>query len=186
MELLLTQPWKTEIGLAYFGTDHDMTALSNEIIAIHAMSHNDDDKPFEVTKDLCPLVIEFRDRYITPHVKHYIERAFNRKPNDIELKVDTFGKWFQQGQELGAHLHGGTAVTTVFYPADTQAKLMVFDPRFNASRGYPRDIRDNHFGEFIFHPKAGDLIIMPSYLMHSVTTVQEEARLSLVNDYSFV
>ncbi|MNF92414.1 hypothetical protein D3C84_750580 [compost metagenome] len=63
--------------------------------------------------------------------------------------------------------------------------MMIYDPRGNASRGYPRAIRDDHFSPYAVFPKAGDLYIMPSFLQHYVPTVKDDLRLSLINDYMF-
>ena len=185
------EPWKVQIGHVNL-LGHRLTpplAIDNagileEIHALHCLTHDDDLVPLEVNEELSPLVCELRDNVIAPKVAEYLKTAMKYEAKD-GVRIDTFAKWFKPGQELGAHLHGGTHITTVYYPADSDASLMIFDPRFNASRGYPQQIRDNHFGPFVIFPKAGDLIIMPSYLMHSVKVVQEEMRLSLVNDFFF-
>lgn len=179
----LIQPWKIQIG--HFNIAHlvDLDALRDEILQLHCLTHNDDSRPHITNPEESPEVIRVRDEIITPLVKQFSLEALGFEMG--EFRVDTFGKWFKQGQELTAHLHGGTGITTVFYPSATEAQLIAFDPRGNACRGYPRQIRDEHFGNYNIHPEEGDVYILPSYIQHCVTTISEDMRLSLVNDYIF-
>jgi hypothetical protein len=188
--LVLVRPWNIQYahvnllnGLHYPEGIVDNDKLKDEIHALHCLTHEDDVKPVDITAEISPEVVRVRDEVIAPLVKTFIRDCLGMSVD--ELRVDSFAKWFTKGQELGAHLHGGTGVTTVYYPDDTSAPLTLFDPRFNASRGYPREVRDNHFGNRVVFPKAGDLLILPSYILHSVASVKEENRLSLVNDFSF-
>lgn len=185
------QPWKIEIAIVNMvdyrpavPTAPDNAALLEEIHALHCLTHDDDEVPLEITRELSPVVVDFRENFVAPKVIEFMRDCMGFEVTS-PARIDTFAKWFKPGQDLGAHLHGGTHITTVYYPADSEAALMIFDPRFNASRGYPQQVRDKHFAPYVFHPRAGDLVIMPSYLMHGVKVVQEEMRLSLVNDFFF-
>lgn len=180
----LFEPWKTNIGYLNVKDKVDLTALANEIIELHCLTHDDDTKPFITDASVSPLTIQLRDNCITPAVKAYVKETMDF--DLVNFRVDTFGKWFKTGQNLTAHLHGGTGITTIFYCADSKDSLISFDPRGNACRGYPRDIRDNHFGNFTISPKAGDIYILPSYVQHCIPTVDDDMRLSLVNDYIFI
>lgn len=180
----LIEPWKIQIGHFNVADMVDLVGISNEILQLHCLTHDDDSKPHVTNAEESPLVVALRDDIITPKVLEFCQASLGY--DATKLRVDTFGKWFKAGQELTAHLHGGTGITTVFYPADTKAQLIAFDPRHNACRGYPRQIRDEHFGNFVVEPKAGDVYIFPSYIQHCVTTVEEDMRLSLVNDFIFL
>ena len=181
----LIQPWKIQIGHQNIAHLVDLEKLKDEILQLHCLTHNDDSKPHVTSVEESPEVCRVRDLIITPLVTDFAREVFDFDMVGQEFTVDTFGKWFKAGQELTAHLHGGTGITTVFYPSATEAQLIAFDPRGNACRGYPREIRDNHFGNYTIHPEAGDLYIIPSYIQHCVTTVSEDMRLSLVSDYVF-
>lgn len=179
MELI--QPWKTQIGKINVAHLIDVDELAQEILSLHCLTHNDDHNPHQLSAETTPVCVKFRDEVCTPLVKDYIRQAFDFEME--QFRIDTFGKWFKPGQELGAHYHGDSCITTIFYPQDTDDRLMAYDPRGNACRGYPRQIRDNYFGNAHFNPRKGDLWIIPSYVQHSVATVQDELRLSLINDY---
>lgn len=179
----LIEPWKTAIGMINIKDKVDLAALADEIIQLHCLTHDDDTKPFKTDDSITPLCMKLIDDHITPAVKIFCKEAMGFDLTDF--RIDTFGKWFKAGQNLTAHLHGGTGITTIFYCADSKDSLISFDPRGNACRGYPRDVRDNHFGNLVIAPKAGDIYIVPSYIQHCIPTVEDEMRLSLVNDYLF-
>lgn len=175
-------PWKSSLAVVNVKDQIDLEALATEVLALHCLTHNDDRMPHKVD-DTTPLIQKVRDEILPPLVQKFLLDAMDFTLTD--WRVDTFGKWFKPGQELGAHWHGDSSITTILYPHDSNATLLAYDPRGNACRGYPRQIRDNHFGNFDFRPKAGDVLIVPSYIQHSVQTVpdKEEMRLSLINDF---
>lgn len=179
----IIQPWKIEIAQYSLLEQVDNNAITEEVHMLHCLSPRDSLTPLVVTPEQFPALCHFRDKIVHGLVVDYIRRVFGVEPFDIA--TDTFGKVFDKQQGLGSHLHGNSCLTSVYYPSDSDAGMSLADPRFNASRGYPRSIRDNHFGEFYVAPKAGDLWIMPSYIQHSVAPSTEEMRLSLINDFHF-
>lgn len=181
MELI--QPWKIEIAHMNLLDRVDNNAIAEEVHVLHCLCPRDSKTPLKVTAEQFPALAHFRDNVLTPIMIGYIRQALGANPYDIT--IDTFGKAFDKGEGLGSHLHGNSLITTVYYPEDSEAGMSLADPRFNASRGYPRPIRDKHFGEYYVSPKAGGLWIMPSYIQHSVEANQEEIRLSLINDFHF-
>lgn len=181
MELI--NPWKITIGKINLLDQVDNKAISDEIHVLHCLCPRDSKTPLKITTEQFPALVKFRDDVLTPLVVKYIQDVFGVNPTDI--MVDTFGKVFDHQEGLGSHLHGNSCITTVYYPEDTEAGMSLADPRFNASRGYPRPIRDDHFGNFYVAPKAGDLWIVPSYIQHSVEANPEDMRLSLINDFNF-
>lgn len=176
-------PWKTTIACINLADRVDLDALATEIHALHCVSPRESTTPYVVTAEEFPLICEFRDGIVTTAIKQYIRETFGIEPEN--LKIDTFGKWFEKGTNLDSHLHGNSSVTSVFYPYDYQSGMLLNDPRFNACRGYPRRVRDSHFKDFFVAPKAGDLWILPSYVQHSVPPVTEDLRVSLINDFHF-
>lgn len=179
----LFEPWKVQIARVNLADQVDLEALANEIFLLHNASPRESKTPYTVTPEEFPLICKFRDGLVTQVVSEYILRQFGVTPQN--LTIDTFGKWFEKGTELGDHLHGNSCVTSVFYPYDYNSGMLLNDPRFNASRGYSRRVRDEHFGSMFVAPKAGDLWILPSYVQHNVPTVSEDLRVSLINDYYF-
>lgn len=183
MDLNYIEPWKTRILKINLASLIDLEALANEIFQLHCLAPRESKVPYAVTPAEFPRICELRDGLITQVVSQYIKDCYDIDP--LNLAIDTFGKWFEQGTELGDHLHGNSCVTSVLYPYAYQSGMMVNDPRFNACRGYSRRVRDSHFANHFVQPEAGDLIIMPSYVMHSVPRVADELRVSLINDFHF-
>lgn len=179
----LFQPWKIEIGHVNLLDQVDNAALIDEIHQLHCMSPRNSQTPLEITPEMFPALTHFRDVILRPLAEDYIQKIFNVMPK--EVMIDTFGKAFDHQEGLSAHLHGNSCLTSVYYPEDSQAGMSLIDPRFNASRGYPRAVRDTHFGEHYISPKAGDLWLMPSYIQHSVAANPAQLRLSLINDFHF-
>lgn len=179
----LITPWKVQLACVNLSAHVDIEALAAEIHALHCASPRESKVPYTVTPEEFPEICQARDGIITEVVTDYIKQVFDHDPKN--LRIDTFGKAFEKYQDLGAHLHGNSNVTSVFYPYGSPSGMLVFDPRGNASRGYPRPVRDGHFGNFYIQPEPGDLWIMPSYVEHSVSPVQEDLRLSMINDYFF-
>lgn len=175
--------WKVEIAKVNVLDKVDNSKLIEEVHLLHCLCPRDSHKALDLTADQFPALIDFRENVLTPLVEDYIRRVFEVLPSDIV--IDTFGKVFDNKEGLGSHLHGNSMLTTVYYPEDSAAGMTLFDPRFNASRGYPRSIRDHHFGDHYITPKAGDVWIMPSYLQHNVEANSQDMRLSLINDFHF-
>lgn len=182
-ELKLTEPWITEIGQVNIQNMVDMDILSNEIFTIYGLNKNDDSIYWDISEDIAPLIIHTRDNLIANYVKQYMKKSFKYDVLDYEIK--TFAKCFTKNDTLGAHLHGDTHLTCILYPNDTNSGLIINDPKGNACRGYPKIIRDTYFGQHVIYPKAGDLIIMPSYLEHGVSNIKEDIRISLICDFKF-
>lgn len=179
----LIQPWKIEIGQINLLDKVDNAAILEEIYTLHCLCPRSSQTPLELTAEQFPALVHFRDVILRPLAEDYINRIFEVSPTDIT--IDTFGKAFDPQEGLGSHLHGNSCLTSVYYPEDSKAGMSLVDPRFNASRGYPRPVRDKHFGEHYVAPKAGDLWLMPSYIQHSVEANPGDVRLSLINDFHF-
>lgn len=179
----LIQPWNTSILKVNLADLVNLEQISQEILNLHCIAPQESKTAYKVTPEEFPALCDFRDRVVTNLVKEYLKKTMDY--NLTDFTVDTFGKWFEAGTDLGAHVHGSTGVTSVFYPADYESGMTIYDPRGNASRGYPREIRDSYFSPYYHAPKAGDLLIFPGYLQHYVPTVKDALRLSLINDYMF-
>lgn len=94
--------------------------------------------------------------------------------------------WFFNGNSGGGleyHNHPNSQITAIYYLTDSIADLVIYDPRANASRGYPPEVLKNHFSNYRLSPKAGDLVIIPAYLAHQVTPSSDQFRITLVTDY---
>ncbi|QTH80254.1 putative 2OG-Fe(II) oxygenase [Pseudomonas phage pPa_SNUABM_DT01] len=180
----IIQPWKTEIAHFNVADRFDMEAYAEEIFLLFTMTQGEDASQVKVLRDVMPLIIEIRDDVITPAVKEFSKHAFGTSME--EFYVETNGKWIESGEGLYPHYHPGSVLSAICYPSDSANGLNMFDPRGNACRGYPKPMRQFHFGNYRISPKAGDVYIFPSYIQHSVTHVTEEMRLSLLHEYYVV
>lgn len=175
------EPWKTEIGHFNVADQFDMTAFGEEIFTLFAMTNGEDESQRKIDPSTFPVLLKMRDETITPAVIEYTKRCFNYDMD--KFHVESNGKWIAEGEGLYPHWHPGSVISVICYPVDSANGLNMFDPKGNAIRGYPKEMRWGHFANLNISPKAGDIFIFPSYLQHSVSHVTEEVRLSLLHEY---
>lgn len=180
----IIQPWKIEIGhMNINGTPWDMEEFATEVFNLNLMTGGQDETQGKLDTDLFPIILEMRDKLITPMVKEFAHHKLSYLLSDGEFDVETNAKWIPKGEGLYPHQHSSSILSVIVYPQDSESGLNFFDPRTNAGRGYPGKIRDAHFARYAISPKAGDIFIFPSYLQHSVSYVEEDIRLSLLHEY---
>ena len=179
MEII--QPWKTEIARINVRDQFDMEAFSNEVFMMYSMTQGEANSQEKINAENFPVTMDMRDNLITPLVQKFAKRCFDTTLDDFY--VETNGKWIEPGEGLFPHYHPGSVVSAICYPCDSNNGMTMFDPRGNACRGYPKPMRQAHFGNFTISPRAGDIFIFPSYIQHSVPHVTEDIRLSLLHEY---
>lgn len=181
MEMI--RPWHTTIGKFNVADLCDLEMIAQEIFASNSIEGgairplNDDQDPMVAN------MMDLRDRVITPKVLEYIKAEFGMDLKADEVGTATFCVSFADGDDMEPHIHGLSSLTVVMYPMASNAKMILMDPRGAACRGYPRPIRDRNFGNYRIDPQPGDVYIIPSYILHSVATVNNEYRISFINDY---
>lgn len=176
-------PWPTVIGRTNIADQIDLESLANETLHLNLLTNGEDDSQRYITAMNHPLIIDVRDRIITPLIKEY---CLEQWEFDLqEFRAETNGKWIPEGEGLYPHLHPGSCLSAIVYPSDAVSGINLFDPRGNASRGYPKAIRRNNMKAVSISPKAGDVLLVPSYVQHSVSHVQDDVRLSLLFEYYF-
>jgi len=177
------EPWRTVIGVVNAEGYYDPETIASEIHALHCLQEGGEelsDRP--VDYQLLPEIDKFRKGFVTDSLREYLHLYF-----DHELgphRIDTNANWVPRGQGLFPHIHRSSHFSCVFYPESTKFGLSFFDPRALACRGYPSEFVKNHFRAQNISPKAGDMVIFPSYLQHSVSYVQEDLRLTLLNEFT--
>jgi len=60
--------------------------------------------------------------------------------------------------------------------------INIFDPRINIGRGYGNRFK-NLFGNKLFSPKTGDVLVLPSFVYHCNDYFNGSARLVLTVDF---
>jgi len=128
-------------------------------------------------------LIEFRNQYITPHVKDYFKEHWGSEMDVSELSVGMWAVCNTGSEGLEMHNHEWGLLTTVYYPLDSDSCIVMADPRHNANRGYPADIANGHFAKLRIAPKAGDLLLFPSFVYHQVSPGKPGMRIALVNNF---
>ncbi len=176
-------PWPTVIGLTNIAGKIDLDCLSDEIFNLNLLTKGEDASQQWATHEAVPLIMSLRDDIINPLVEQYSLEQWEYPLTDY--RVETNAKWIPQGEGLYPHLHPGSNLSAIIYPKDSPSGITLFDPRMNASRGYPKPIRRGYMKPVTISPKAGDVLIIPSYIQHSVSYVKEEVRLSLLFEYYF-
>jgi hypothetical protein len=179
----LFRPWQTSIARINVAELCDLDQLTQEILIVSAGGTVA--VPQDATRDdpFVGGIVTLRDDVITPRVMEYIRTEYGLNCDPETVAMETWGMNIAPGSDLETHIHGLSNFTTVFYPCESDARLVLVDPRLNAARGFSKSLRDRNFGNLRVDPKPGDLWIFPSFVPHSVTSVGNEFRLSLVNDY---
>lgn len=179
----IIHPWKTEIIVVNAAQWLDLTALKVEIATLNTMVRQEDESYQSVTKELYPNIAILRDGVVCAAVSTYTENCWKYAMNGF--RVETTAQWINDEEDQCLHTSPGAQLTAIFYTSDSKSDLNLFDPRSNVARGYPKVIRDNFMGVHKLSPKAGDIVIFPSYLQHSVSRVKGDTQLSLLFDYYF-
>jgi Putative 2OG-Fe(II) oxygenase len=82
------------------------------------------------------------------------------------------------------HLHNNATLSGVYYPiaeSFSGGDLVFVDPRTNACRGYPEELK-SHFANKHEKPTTGKYVIFPSYLPHYVEPYNDGKRICLAVD----
>lgn len=173
--------WQTDFIQLNVADRFDMEAFAEEVFTMYTMTNGEDDSQARVLSNLFPVTCAMRDSVVIDAVKEYSRRVFKYEME--KYYVETNGKWIPEGEGLYPHLHPGSVISAICYPSDSNDGITFFDPRGNAARGYPKGMRHNYFKNLIISPKAGDILIFPSFVNHCVSHVKEETRLSLLHEF---
>lgn len=183
MELI--QLWPSSIALTTVEAVRD-----NADALIQSLLSNEHYKPFGLSGsemlvlERMRLLQEIIEGEVRQRVSEYVVREFGREP--VGLHGDTWAFHAQQGTGMEPHLHGGRCLlSTALYLTESVAQLVLRDPRGNAVRGMPRDIREKYFANHRITPSEGTLVIFPCYLDHYVSTGPSELRIAILTDWYF-
>ncbi len=124
------------------------------------------------------------------HLKNYATQLFYQftgiDKNSLNLKsrawiCGTGSKYFMK-----SHNHANSIVSSLFYFQVHKGGDLIFqDPRSNASRGYPSELKHiMNFSDITISPKAGDILFFPSFLYHSVQPTHDNSlRVAVAIDF---
>lgn len=177
----LLQPWRTQIAKINITEQVDLDALVQEMLTLPPDVNGDLTLTQDLNLEEYPHLAALQSQIIVPKALWYMAEVFDHPVETLRTK--TWAVVLSDGVELVPHYHASSLLTSVFYPIDSDAHLTLFDPRGNACRGYPVDLRDKHFSNQNITPKAGDLYLFPSYIHHYVAPTHQGLRMSLASDF---
>jgi hypothetical protein len=181
MELI--QPWQTTILKHNVSDEVDLEQLVTELITTSNLTETA--HKARTTAERNPYATAVRDTVVTPKAQAYIEQVYGLVTEHKLYSTGSFGKLVTDGSGMDPHAHPTTFLSAVLYLDDSDATMAIMDPRRCQQRALPREIHafDNDFYNIL--PRAGDLYLFPSYLLHLVRASKPGFRLSFVTDYRF-
>jgi len=172
------QLWATPMAIHDLSGDCDLEQATTECLTVSNILRDKNNQPLKNWET--PELLRIHEELIMPRIFTYLKENYGFEPTGVSVANWVFGG--NNGGGLEPHIHAGSHFTAIFYPIDNNGNLVIVDPRFNAQRGYPRRILENHFAKRTLLPNAGQLVIIPSYVEHYVTGYGNGLRLSFVND----
>jgi uncharacterized protein (TIGR02466 family) len=144
----LNKLWPTTIKKSEFSVTEEMIA--------YAMQK-------QVHPSIEALALDMFDDYLKSELDIGLEEYKS-------TKVSSWVNRFEQSS-MNYHTHNGAHLSSVFYLVmeGRGGEIEFYDPRHFAARGYDMNWR-KLFDSITFKPIAGDVVIFPSYLYHSVST----------------
>jgi len=97
----------------------------------------------------------------------YLKESLNLGLNNWKHKIQSWVNLYENnGMEY--HTHHGSQISAVYYLMNEGGGEITFhDPRHFAARGYDMKFR-KLFEPLVHNPMAGEIIVFPSYLYHTV------------------
>jgi len=84
-----------------------------------------------LTSEINPVI-----KFIRTQVEYYLKQIWEYN-GDYALKVHA-----TDHERIQVHNHSGSQLSGVFYLCVPEGDFVMYDPRYNANRGYPTAIRD--------------------------------------------
>lgn len=129
-KLNYTKLWPTTVMTGYI----DKELAKQLFLDITTEGYNSEDKCDVL--NLFSLEYEslqkFRKNHLIPYIKEYIKEVLNIE-NNYDLKVYAWPQYLQKGMNVGIHNHPGNHISGTLWLNDSDAHLLMVDPRGNAN-----------------------------------------------------
>lgn len=183
--MTLIKSWSAAIEKISFKDTFDCQTLSVELLGDRVGNFDPDTEDSDCCiTDNTPTVKRLRDTFIVPEVIRYIATHYGVSVSPSELQTRS---WFRpvidQGRLLPSHTHRLSHISTVCYFEGDDGTVDFTDPFTNQTLAYPTVCYQHHYGHFDYTPEAGDLLIFPSFLYHSVAPIKHPPRFCMPSDY---
>lgn len=141
----LNKLWPTDLLLDTFEVTED---LINETIQ-------------NVTTSIEKLSVKYFDKYLLETLGH--DLSFYS-----DYKLLSWVNRYSTEESMEYHTHSGSWLSAIFYlECSSGGELVLHDPRNFASRGYDLSFR-KLFDTKVYNPVAGQVVVFPSFLYHTV------------------
>jgi hypothetical protein len=173
--------WDTKIKIENLSDVIDMSRLASEMRDFNKAIEDD---------DICDhmensYLEEVRETILIPKMFKFIHEYTGI---DVSDRSGYIRSWVVKNNPHlveTLHQHRHSHFSAVIYPYAIGGDIVFLDPRGNACRWYPSDIKDVLFSNFVHTPKTGDFIIFPSYLEHHSFGINSGERFCIPIDLGF-
>lgn len=179
-------PWATTIRVSNIAKQIDSQSIIDELLLSSSLQTGRYTGQ-GCTAETTPVLYRIQQDILVPTAVNYLDECMGYACTTNDIYCETWGMLATDKMNHGIepHLHPGSILTTVLYLTDSESCIILNDPKGNACRGYPNELRQPGmiFGQFRHTPRAGDLVIFPSYLVHYVWPKGNGLRVAIPTDF---
>jgi hypothetical protein len=187
MNLGFNNLWPTKVLVQNIEDQSLLEEVANNILLNYVHAPLSDFQDFDLLKDGGDCYAKFKKEIVYPAFDQYLKEVFNIKLS--QCKNHFFRSWLagpKSGYSIHTHNHSGACISAIFYilceEQDQGGELVMIDPRGNANRGYPEDMK-HEFSDIIYKPKSGQVVIFPSFLYHYTKLFTGNLRIAMPVDF---
>lgn len=160
------EPWQTVFRKdTVLSEEHD--EMVSEILMAPSVIYGEPlDESRSVLGGCYPATRRFVEQQLIPRMLQYSEDLYHFKPEQYDY--DAFIRMTTDGAPANHHTHAISQISAVYYLEGEAGDIIFQDPRMNAERGHPAEIRQAAFASYHHRPTQGSFIIFPSYVYHHV------------------
>lgn len=188
MSLEIIEPWRTAIHRKTVSEVDADSAVAEIFSTLQSGAKRDGVYGQDASlynPEVRPYLSQLHDDVLVPAILEYIRQEYDLDLSAGDIKTSL---WFIYGEDnpgLDVHSHNGAQISSVMHLVANPGDLVLLDPRYSASRGYPGRITKRHFANYHITPEKNVVHVFPSYLQHYVQAAPGKFRVSLACDAFF-